>query len=349
MKAPYPYFGGKATIMAQVWTRLGDTPNLIDSCLGSNAPLLSRPGWDWQAGRWADGKTRIETVNDKDCFVANFWRALNDDPSGVAKFADWPVNEADLHARHLWLVKNENFIERMKTDPDYYDVKVAGWWVWGLCQWIGGGWCSRPEWKPRPHLGRAGMGVHRPSQKRPNLGKGGRGVHRTKQQLPHLLGAGMGIHRTKQELYEYFDLLAARLRRVRVCCGDWSRVLGPTPTEHNGLSAIILDPPYGTKAGRDSQLYAVDDPALKNKKLKPISVAVREWAIENGDNPKLRIALFGYEAEHAKQMPADWECLAWKAQGGYSNGHDNDNPNKERVWFSPACLTVEKVSQLSFI
>jgi hypothetical protein len=304
--------------MPEVWKRLGNTPNFIDPFLGSNAPLLSRPGWDWQKGQWTDGKNRIETVNDKDCFVANFWRATNDDSEGVAKFASWPVNEADLHSRHLWLINNADFIKRMKSDPDYYDIKVAGWWVWGLCQWIGSGWC------------------HRPSQQLPHLGDAGRGIHRPSQQLPHLGNAGRG------EIYDYFEMLAARLRRVRVCCGDWSRAMGPTPTEHNGLTAIILDPPYNDRAERDTDLYAEDSLT--------VSYAVRKWAIKNGDNPKLRIALFGYEDEHAKGMPPDWECFPWKARGGYSsqNGNGNDNPHKERVWFSPHCLKVKTKKQLQF-
>lgn len=342
MKSPYPYFGGKSTIMPEVWRRLGDTPNFVDPFLGSNAPLLSRAGWDWDAGQWVDGKNRIETINDADCFVANFWRALNADPAGLAKITDWPVNEADLHARHVWLVNNEDFVAQMKTDPDFFDIKVAGWWVWGLCQWIGGGWCAGPQKKQLPHLGDAGRGVHRPSQQRPHLGTAGMGIHRTKQQLPHLGNAGRGIHRSGiSDIYEYFELLAARLRRVRVCCGDWTRVLGPTPTEHNGLTSIILDPPYGEKAGRDKRLYAVDSLSVADE--------VRDWAIANGDNPKLRIALFGYEDEHAATMPASWECLAWKARGGYSNhSNGNDNPNKERVWFSPACLRVaERPEQMA--
>jgi hypothetical protein len=51
------------------------------------------------------------------------------------------VNEADLHARHRWLVAEVEFRERMRRDPEYFDAKIAGWWVWGICQWIGSGWC----------------------------------------------------------------------------------------------------------------------------------------------------------------------------------------------------------------
>ena len=69
---------------------------------------------------------------------------------------------------------------------------------------------------------------------------------------------------------------------------------------------------------------------------------MREWALEHGDNPLLRIALCGYEGEH--DMPDSWECVPWKTGGGYASQGSNGsvNANKERIWFSPACLGIEK-------
>ncbi len=157
LKAPFPWFGGKSRVAPLVWSRFGDTANYVEPFAGSLAVLLGRPT---EAG--------IETVNDLDCLVANFWRALQHDPEAVADAADNPVNEADQHARHLWLCSQEDFRERMKVDPEYYDAKIAGWWVWGQCIWIGSGWCA----KQRPHLGNAGTGVHR---KLPHLGNAGTG------------------------------------------------------------------------------------------------------------------------------------------------------------------------------
>jgi hypothetical protein len=56
------------------------------------------------------------------------------------------VNEADLHARHRWLVDAAPaLLEKLIADPEYFDAKIAGWWVWGICTWIGNGWCSRDE------------------------------------------------------------------------------------------------------------------------------------------------------------------------------------------------------------
>ena len=334
MKAPFPWFGGKSKVAGLVWDRFGDVPNFIEPFFGSGAVLLERPH-----------RTGTETVNDLDCMVANFWRALQNDPDEVAYFADNPVNEADQHARHLWLCSQAGFRERMKTEPDYYDAKIAGWWVWGQCIWIGSGWCSAQlphlgdagtgVHRKRPHLGNAGTGVHR---KRPHLGNAGKGLNR---QLPHLGDAGKGVACLEAsdltsgtrcaQLLTYMRELAERLRLVRVCCGDWHRICGPSVTSKRGITGVFLDPPYADEAGRRDDLYASDSGDVAH--------SVREWAISNGDNPELRIALCGYEGEHV--MPGSWEFLAWKTRGGYGsqgNGSGRENAGRERIWFSPHCL-----------
>lgn len=321
IKAPFLYFGGKSRVAALVWERFGNTPNYVEPFAGSLAVLLGRPH-----------SPKIETINDKDTYLANFWRALQQNPGEVAHFADWPVNEVDLHARHWWLVQQAEFRERMKCDPHYYDSQIAGWWVWGICQWIGGGWCAVRESKPsqkRPDLSTAGKGIHRPAQQLPSISNGGRGILRPSHKLPAV--GDRGIQRASNgNLYEYLEALAARLRRVRVCCGDWSRVVTKAVTYGVGLTAVFLDPPYAAEAGRDPNLYGVDDLNVAHQ--------VRQWAIENGDNPLLRIALCGYEGEH--KMPDTWECVPWKAGGGYSKpGSKGDvNRHRERIWFSPHCL-----------
>lgn len=160
-------------------------------------------------------------------------------------------------------------------------------------------------------------------------------------------GSGVGVHAERSyALLEYLHELAARLRRVRVCCGDWTRVLGPSVTIKHGVCGVFLDPPYDMRvvsdkdSGRDGsaptdKLYAHHDNDL--------SAAVREWAIENGHNPLLRIAVCGYEEEH--QFPGTWECIPWKAAGGYGsagNSAGRENCNRERIWFSPYCLRPQE-------
>ena len=93
-KAPFPYFGGKSRAVTQVWDAFGTVRNYVEPFAGSAAMLLGAP----------DSK-RIETINDADGFVANFWRAIAHCPEDVAHHADWPCNEVDLFARHSWLVR----------------------------------------------------------------------------------------------------------------------------------------------------------------------------------------------------------------------------------------------------
>lgn len=330
IKPPFPWFGGKSKAAAEIWRRFGDTPNYVEPFAGSLAVLFNRPH-----------APKTETVNDLDCYLANFWRATGAEPVEVARWADAPVNEADLHARHLWLCNRAEFRARMHADPDYYDCKIAGWWVWGICQWIGGGWCSERylddnnQKQQRPHLSDAGMGVHRPSQQLPHMGDAGMGVHRPSQKLPHMGDAGRGVHRgSNGEIYDYFALLSDRLRHVRVCCGDWSRVLGNSATIKHGVTAVLLDPPYSHEL-RDSDLYGQEDDCAAD---------VRKWAIENGDNPLLRVALCGYSDEHV--MPDTWTVYRWKTAGGYGsqgNGSGRENANRECIWFSPHCLPESRL------
>ena len=295
MRAPFPWFGGKSTVSDLVWSAFGDVRNYVEPFFGSGAVLLNRPDFEGS-----------ETVNDLDGYLANFWRAVQHDPEAVAKWADWPVNENDLHARHAWLVAQKGgFVSRLEGDPDFYDAKIAGWWVWGICSWIGGGWCS---------------------------GKGPWQV--VDRQLVHLGSAGRGINRQRESIIHMFRELSDRLRDVRVCCGDWTRVLGDSVTIKHGITGVFLDPPYADTANRCADLYAEDSLDVAHD--------VQEWAITNGENKLLRIALCGYEGEHT--MPSNWRCVPWKAQGGYGcqgKTTGRENAVRERIWFSPWCISPQ--------
>lgn len=394
LKAPFPWFGGKSKVADLVWPRLGDVRNYIEPCCGSAAMLLLRPH-----------APQIETINDKDCFVANFWRATQADPDAVVSHCDYPVNEVDLHARHRWLVLSDDaaaFRERMRRDPDYFDPKIAGWWVWGQCCWIGGGWCNT-KWQNagfvtgrhadgETELRRPGLpsadGIH---AKRPDLqslkgvaklkaqmpdcagdskGRGifksgkpvnlgshdGRGTGVLKQQLPDISGdgaTGRGIHSSaghtrqphqidspceqrRQWLLNWFATLRDRLRLVRVCSGDWHRVCGSrSTTTRIGVTGVFFDPPYlgeiDGEASRDTSLYAEEDPGM--------ALQIQQYCLTHGSNPRMRIALCGYEGEHNILEQHGWTKVAWRSQGGYGNRNKNNrNRGRERIWFSPYCL-----------
>jgi site-specific DNA-adenine methylase len=366
LKAPFPYFGGKSRATSLVWERFGKVVNYVEPFFGSGAVLLSCP---------EKQRPRVETVNDLSCFLANFWRATKGDPDAVASAADYPVIETDLHARHRWLLlQAADLRARLDADPDYFDARIAGWWVWGASAWIGTGWCEEgkevriqaPDLggstsgdKTYPNHGKGvnAAGMRAPSVRLPDLGGGtqwgtsepnaraGRGVHsgtsrEPSRQLPALSGStdsggvtpnfGAGVHAlgARTRLYDLFAALSARLRYTRVTCGDWARICTPAVTYRHGLTAVFLDPPYDGY----EHLYSAEEHE------EPLSARVRRWALEMGERPDMRIALCGYEGEH--DMPATWECVAWRAKGGYANAGDGSNLNRhrERVWFSPACL-----------
>jgi site-specific DNA-adenine methylase len=331
--APFPWFGGKRTIAAEVWARLGRVENYIEPFFGSGAVLLARP----------DAPT-TETVNDVDHFLVNFWRSVQAAPDDVARYADWPVTEADLQARHYWLItEGKQRIASCAGNTDHFDSQVAGWWLWGACAWIGSGWCSGEgpwtwngiDWqginRQLPHLS-TGQGIKR---KLPHLSTG-RGINR---QLPHL-STGQGINRKLPHLgdarrgifiADWMRDISARLRHVRVACGDWARVCGDSVTWRHGLTGVFLDPPYGVE----------DRAKVYNQDCLHVAAKARDWAINAGKRRDMRIAFAGYGSEHA--FPNDWSVFRWKAAGGYgSQGDDQGRANsiRETIWFSPACISA---------
>ncbi len=339
MKAPFVWFGGKRRVAPEVWAALGDVPNYVEPFAGSLAVLLGRP-----SSHLKGSTARMETVNDADGFVANAWRAIAADPEQVAELCDWPVNETDLIARHLWLVNSGRsaLINGLEADPHFFDPKVAGWWLWGINAWIGGQWCTGDgPWmadtdgviRKRPD-NPAGQGVKR---QRPHLGNAGQGVSRG---LPHLGSAGQGVHRERDGLYRYMVELSARLRRVRVCAGDWSRVVTDGALSAGSTAGVFLDPPYLGDV-RTADLYRVDDHTISHD--------VREWCLTNGDNPRLRIVLAGYTTEHDDLIPDTWQRHYWSASAAYqttsssvSDGGNQENRHSECLWMSPHCVIVDE-------
>lgn len=351
LRPAYPYFGSKAAAAPIIWDALGEVPNYVEPFCGSAAALLARP---------RPGK--VETLNDIHGHIPNFLRAVRDDPAGVANWASSPVSELDMHARHRWLVENATpeHVERLRRYPDYYDVQMAGWWVWGACCWIGAGWCDgiETEYDKRPYLSggghmnhnarpKRGVGINRQLDGRMSKGQAHNAEVMTQKRLPHLIGpnnrrklkeqmphlngsdgSGVGYGRgifasgRREDLFGYFSALAERLALVRITCGDWRRVCTPAVTISHGLTGVLLDPPYASERNR---VYAHDS--------RTIALEVADWAREHGNDPHFRIVLCGYADEH--EMPEGWSCVAWKSRGGY--GRDKSNTSRERLWLSPYC------------
>ena len=328
LAAPFPYFGGKALACEAVWSALGDPENYVEPFAGSAAMLLGRPNIG-----------KVETLNDADGFVANFWRAVSKDADEVARHTDWPTNEVDLFARNSWLVRQlPILLDQLHADPEFYDPRIAGWWCWGACNWIGSGWCSGTgPWvhdgerlvdsRQLPHLS-AGQGVNR---KLPHLGDAGQGVNR---KLPHLGDAGRGGF-----IREWFAALQARMRDVRVAAGDWSRVVTESVTTRHGLTGVFLDPPY-TKGAMDYAAGGVGG---------ELASAVRDWCASNGHDKRLRIVLCGHAGEHDALLSQGWHTRRWTARKGYAATKEAvENSASETLWCSPNCVPEVNVQEALF-
>jgi hypothetical protein len=187
-----------------------------------------------------------------------------------------------------------------------------------------------------PHAGKGPVGINR---KIPHVASK-RGVNRApgvNRQLPAALHSGVATARggcadRREFILSWLEELADRMRGVRMCCGDWSRVVTPAVTTDIGLTGVFLDPPYDPD--ECCNVYAQTDQAVQN-----VARDVLAWAVANGDNPMYRIALCGYEGQYA--LPDTWSAVRWSAAGGYGNqgnGRGRENAKREVIHFSPHCI-----------
>lgn len=287
MRYLFPFIGSKSRIANAVWAALGSPSVFVEPFAGRCDVLFARPH-----------EPGIETINDIDGLIANVWRAIQKAPELVAMHCDYPIVEVDLFAWHNELVKvsrSGQLVARLEADTRWCDPELAGRWIWGASQWIGGEWCG-----PFP-----------------------------KRQLPDICAlGGKGVHgQTVANITEWVQAISSRLRRVRVTCGDFERVLSDSAlyVEGSNVAGVFLDPPYSQEM-RDPELYGREDATASQR--------ARAWAIANGDNPARRIVLAGLEGEH--EMPSTWRCVAWTGAPGL--GRVSGNRFKERLWLSPHCV-----------
>ena len=342
--APFPYYGGKSRWAETVWESLGDVEIYSEPFAGSLAVLLRRPPY---RGR--------EVVCDTEGHVVNFWRALRAAPAEVAYHADYPSFQDDLTARHGWLREwARECSDRLTVDPEYYDTKAAGWWCWGMSNWIGGRFCAPDETSEKiPNMGgrgHGGRGTQAAREQVPNMGgrgQGGRGVQTARDKIPSMEpnhgGRGVQMDRDAIEgaqvasssdcavgdgsrLVDWFEALAQRLAHVVVLRRSWESAVTDTVlmrkanTEPKDVG-IFLDPPY-----RDGEiaLYESDRDGSTNS----IAEAAWQWALDNGE--RYRIAYASVAGDYA--LPSGWTELAQSFTGV------GNTEKRDALRFSPACL-----------
>jgi DNA adenine methylase len=102
---PFAYFGGKTILAPRIAAAFGPHGHYVEPFAGSLAVLLAKP------------RSRMETVNDLDGDLMNFWRVLRDRPEELARVcaltphsraeweacADFAVEDDLERARRLWI------------------------------------------------------------------------------------------------------------------------------------------------------------------------------------------------------------------------------------------------------
>ena len=122
----------------------------------------------------------------------------------------------------------------------------------------------------------------------------------------------------------WFDSICDRISRIQILCGDWTRCITASALVTSVFPAIgvFLDPPYGV-----GNVHYDDNSGTAAKD-------VWEWAIENGNNPRLRIVVAGYD--DGRELPKGWTVIGYSGWSGYQN-KENENRSRECFWCSPHC------------
>lgn len=214
----------------------------------------------------------------------------------------------------------------------------------------------------RPQVGVQGGGVHANeifSGQVPEL-RDGKGINNQIPVLNHETGVcrrpcygsegAHGVHKTTLTnepdvslavqdpytpgLWVWFRQLSERLRRVRVVCGDWTRVCGGDWQDGRGTCGMFFDPPYSAEAGRDPVIYHEESDTVAHD--------VREWCRSRADRKSYRLVLAGYFDEHSCLLDEGWTVHRWSAHGGFANKgkgktKGEENRHKEALFFSPHC------------
>jgi len=385
LKAPMPYVGGKADIAAAIWARLGDCPNYVEPMCGSAAVLLGRPHdlkgktetindvdsmiinmyraitfdpdtvAEWCDFPVSEGDLTARHLHLKAARPELTSRIFADpfyfDPILAAFYlygaASW-IGDGWCVADGPWINVDGRLVDRRTVGREEDGVPrqmphvAGGGDRAGSYTSMRGIESVRRAAVPRkmPEIGRSPNGQMRFNRKGVQAYRHHDGVPR---KMPMVNGArytstqGVQSYAEPTALAAYFARLADRLRRVRFLCGDWRRAVKDSVTVNHGLTAVFLDPPY-PQAEHDMGYHA--------EEAGDVWYQAAAWAVERGDDKRLRICIAGYYSEATDTLfPATWERLRWEARGGYANqkadGRGRANAKREILWFSPGCIDAK--------
>lgn len=254
--------------------------------------------------------------------LINAWRAIKHAPEELAKICSDPNSHVLYWQRICYLVKEkENLLDRILQDDEYFDVKLAGYWLYYKGCEIG-------------TIDLDSLDVEKVYASTTN------GITVGRNQLVSSNGIHSAYNKIldkEERLITWFNDLKAILENTKICCLDWKRLFneGVQWQDYGGTrkAAIFFDPPYSN--ARRGGLYRKDSYEVYKE--------VNEFCIKNADRKTYKIVVAGYEGEHNNLEDYGYTKYEWHAHGGYSNLGNvvSDNRLKERLWASKSCNNVD--------
>lgn len=304
-----------------------------------------------------------EVVADKNGLIINAWRALKYDPEQVAYWADMPTNHWELHSVHYWMIQwivdNKDEIWH---NPDFFDAKAAGRWLYGVSNWIGSNFGDEtnmkkdksPKEESRPNVISRGVQMHQKPNRdiRPTLCSRGVQIQRTPDSIPWASTTtvgGRGVMTSRRNvpgsqgeifygdgsrLVGWFTAIQQRLANVYVLNRDWQSAVTPAVLglkKKNAKVAILMDPPYKTQI-RNKDLYASDIDGTSDK----VAEESYEWALQYGERYRICYAM------HASDFPTPKGWISYEKSFGAHR--DAKNRVQDQIIFSPACLEDDQMA-----
>lgn len=342
-----PYYGTKHKATPLIWKLCPPSVrSLIEPFCGSLSVTLTAPE-----------RIKHILVNDYNALLVNLWRAIRAYPEDVLAHARRPVSDLDMWATEFMVKKwVEVHLPRMAADLDYYDVRIAGLFLYGQCNYLAnnfgaykGPWVidkdeegydvmvksdkSKGISAQVPDL-KGDMGIR---AKIPDL-KGDVGISAQVPELKHDKGIQTTESGCEDPWAPVMREISRKLTKYRILCGDWARVLTKgvvNELERKKKGALVfLDPPYDdTLSSGVGTTYICEDQLS-------ISKSVREWCVEatkTGSN--LVIMLCGRKTEHDELLSIPgWEKHSWSANAGYGVNGDH---KQENIW----CFNCEPIEK----
>ena len=235
-----------------------------------------------------------------------------------------PNSQVLYWQRICYIVKyKESLLENIIKDDEYYNVKLAAYWLYYKSCEIG---CVELDKinvdRIYESVSSNGIAVAR------NQLISNTGIHSTYNKK---------IYITKYKLdrlIQWFTDIETILQNVKIVCADWKRLFNDNThwQDDSGRKpiGIFFDPPYS--ADRRS-VYRLDSYSVAKE--------VNEFCLKNANKKTYRIVIAGYEGEHNNLESHGYTKYKWQAHGGYSNLGDNQNKYKERLWASKACNNID--------